>query len=84
MSDELRKKWADKFKGLVGRTIVNVRWMTDEERDVAGWDSTPITLQLDDGTLLWPSMDDEGNDAGALFVQAGTKTQGIPEGAPVI
>jgi hypothetical protein len=26
--------------------------------------------------------DDEGNDAGVLFFQAGTKTSGLPTGAP--
>jgi hypothetical protein len=26
-------------------------------------------MQLDDGTLVYPSMDDEGNDGGVLYYQ---------------
>ena len=52
---------------LVGRTIVKVRYMTDEERDLIGFSSRAVVLQLDNGLLVYPSQDDEGNDAGALF-----------------
>ena len=64
---------------LVGRTIASVRYMSDEERDLFGWTRSPIVLELDDGLALWPSSDDEGNDAGALF----TTSDDIP-GFPVI
>lgn len=52
---------------LVGRTIVKVRYLTDEERDLIGFSSRAVVLQLDNGLLVYPSQDDEGNDAGALF-----------------
>ena len=26
-----------------------------------------VVIELDNGVLVWPSSDDEGNDAGALF-----------------
>lgn len=52
---------------LVGRTIKRIRYLSDSERDELMWDRASIVLELDDGTLLWPSADDEGNDAGALF-----------------
>jgi hypothetical protein len=32
-----------------------------------GWDKSGIVLMLDDGTYIYPSRDDEGNGAGALF-----------------
>jgi hypothetical protein len=54
---------------LVGRKIVKVRYMTKEEMSEWGWYHSPLILELDDGTLLYPSRDDEGNDAGALFGQ---------------
>lgn len=40
----------------------------------------------DDGTCLWPSADDEGNDAGALFLapNATSKYANVPDTAPVI
>ncbi len=52
---------------LVGRTIKSIRYLSDEEREELGWFRSAIVLTLDDGTSIWPSADDEGNDAGALF-----------------
>ena len=54
-------------KLLLGRKITSVRYMTEEERKGLGWSHASIVIGLDDNTLLYPSMDDEGNDAGALF-----------------
>lgn len=67
---ECRKRWAkDASAKLVGRRIVAVRWLTQAEVETLGWYQSAIVLHLDDGTVLWPSRDDEGNDAGALFGQ---------------
>ena len=52
---------------LVGRKIVAVRYLSSDEREGLGWDCRSVVFQLDNGTLVWPSADDEGNDAGALF-----------------
>lgn len=52
---------------LVGRRIREVRYMTDEEADDMGWCDKPVMIVLDDGTMLWPSKDDEGNAAGCIF-----------------
>lgn len=54
-------------KQLLGKRIVKVRYMSQEEVDELGWNSRPVVIQLDDGNLVWPSRDDEGNDAGSLF-----------------
>lgn len=66
---EIVGRWTkDAAKLLVGRKIVNVRYLTDEEQnEELGWGSKSIVLELDNGLLLYPSADDEGNDAGALF-----------------
>lgn len=62
------KVWGDKVaKELVGKAIVAVRYLTEEERTELDWHDRSIVIQLSDGTLLWPSRDDEGNGAGALF-----------------
>ena len=62
------KEWADKAAALlVGRTIKEVRYMTGIERKDLGWRNRSLVLLLDDGTYIWPSADDEGNDAGAFF-----------------
>ena len=80
----LLAQWAAKLKPLVGRTITGVRYLNASEVSRLGIAHHPVCLQLDDGALLWPMADDEGNDAGALFIQAGAKTTNLPEGAPRI
>ena len=55
-------------KKLIGRTITKVRWLSpDESYKIFGWDFQPCEIHLDDGTILTPSADDEGNNAGAIF-----------------
>ena len=52
---------------LVGKTIVAVRQMTKDEVEAKGWYRAAPVLHLSDGTHLYPSSDEEGNNAGALF-----------------
>lgn len=54
-------------KALEGRTIVEVRYLNDEEMEGIGWDKRPICFILDNGTYCTLSCDDEGNDGGVLF-----------------
>lgn len=54
---------------LVGKKIVDARYMTDEERENSGWGYRALVIVFDDGSLIYPSADDEGNDTGALFGQ---------------
>ena len=64
----MRKAWQDKAeKILVGRKIVKVEWFSDKEAKEWMWYSKPIAMLLDDGTWIFPSADDEGNNGGALF-----------------
>ena len=65
---ELELKWK-KYgeKHLVGRKIVAVNYLQESDAKELGWYSRPILLELDDGTMVFPSKDDEGNDGGALF-----------------
>lgn len=56
---------ASKF--LVGKTIKLVRYMTDEELDSMGWDTANLVIFFTDGSHIFASMDDEGNDSGVLF-----------------
>ena len=52
---------------LEGRTIKKVRYLDEDELRSLYWRSTTIVLELDNGTLVFPSCDDEGNEAGALY-----------------
>ena len=63
------KKWNDLVnKHLVGKTIIKVKWLSPKESEnLLGWDQQPCEIYLNDGTILTPSADDEGNNAGAIF-----------------
>ena len=65
-----KKRWISMAEeAMVGKKIIRVRWLHKPEYEAMGWFRSAIVLQLDDGTLLFPSRDDEGNGAGALFGQ---------------
>ena len=64
----LEKKWTDIASAqLVGRRIREVRYLTNQEAQDLGWASRCVVLVLDNGNYVFPSADDEGNDAGAFF-----------------
>ena len=55
---------------IIGQKIVSVRKMTERERGWEGWENDPspvFALVLENGTLLYPSRDEEGNGGGVLF-----------------
>lgn len=59
-------------ESLEGKRIVSVREPTEEE--VQGFPSAPrradpVVLELDDGTVIIPSRDEERNGAGVLFAK---------------
>jgi hypothetical protein len=67
-----KKKMIDKWDKisqdvLQGRTIVEVRYLNDEEMEMMGFYSRPICFFLDNGVSCILSSDDEGNDGGVLF-----------------
>lgn len=65
---EVIEKWTKKSKEVLeGKTIVEVRYMNDQEMEDIGWDSRPIVFFLNDGTCCTLSQDEEGNDGGVLF-----------------
>ena len=69
--DKIEQKWAEVASDmLVGRKIVMARYMSEDERTSMGWRNRPIVLQLDDGNMIYPSSDDEGNAAGAMFTNS--------------
>ena len=66
--ETLVKTWNMKAKEVLeGKTIVEVRYMNDQEMEMMGWYSRPICFFLSDGTCCMLSSDDEGNDGGVLF-----------------
>ena len=66
--ENIETRWTNEARRpLEGRRIVKVRYMTAAEAESLGWGVRAVVMQLDDGNLIYPSADDEGNDAGALF-----------------
>ena len=65
---EMIEKW-DKVSQdvLKGRTIVDVRYLNDEEMEMMGFYKRPVCFFLDNGVSCILSSDDEGNDGGVLF-----------------
>lgn len=55
---------------IEGKTIIRVREMTKEEIEKEYWQHSPhstIVIELSDGSMIYPSCDEEGNGPGALF-----------------
>lgn len=52
---------------LLGRRIVAVGYMPPPEAAAHGWSQRGLVLTLDDGTVVYPTMDAEGNGPGVLF-----------------
>lgn len=65
--EQCEERWTnDILKNLKGKKIVDARYMTHDEADNSGFRRRPIILIFNDGTAIYPMMDDEGNDAGAI------------------
>jgi len=63
-----RTPWTVKAQdALVGKTVVEARYLTKEEVDGLGWSESVLVIIFNDGTMVFPSQDDEGNGGGALF-----------------
>ena len=73
MEDSKWEKLVNKY--LVGRQIVKVKWLSAKEtEEIYGWDQQPCEIYLDNGTILTPRSDDEGNESGAI----GTNINELP------
>ena len=66
--EEVSAHWTGVAKKVLqGKTIVEVRYLNDEEMEMMGWYKRPVCFFLNDGTSCILSCDDEGNDGGVLF-----------------
>jgi hypothetical protein len=67
----MEEKWVKEIRDfLKGKTIKEVRYMTDKECSEMMWYNKPLVIVFTDGSWIFPSCDDEGNDGGALFTSS--------------
>ena len=55
---------------IIGKVVVAVRLMTEDELDQEGMDGhsrVPVVIVFNDNTRVYASMDGEGNGPGELF-----------------
>jgi hypothetical protein len=68
----IEDRWTAKASTILkGRTIEDVRYLTEEETDEAGWYNRPLVMFLDSGDMIVAMSDDEGNDGGSLSYLGG-------------
>lgn len=56
------------YQQLIGRTVVGVRALNQEELDDMDWYGHVPVLIFDDGTEIIASQDSEGNGPGVFFI----------------
>lgn len=56
---------------ILGRTIKDIRLMTKAECDEEGWGRPATVIELDNGTIIYSSGDDEGNYPGTFIGKNG-------------
>ncbi len=61
---------------MKGKVVKEVRYLDEVEMSREGWMRKTVAVEFTDGTVLFASCDDEGNDSGALFVRK-------PDGSPI-
>jgi hypothetical protein len=52
---------------IIGHKIVDIIRLPQEVADKLMWNDRPICLLLDNGLILFPSRDEESNEAGCFF-----------------
>lgn len=54
---------------FTGKTIKTIRYLTEAELVSEGWGThrSVATIELEDGSIIYPSRDEEGNGPGVLF-----------------
>ena len=62
-----RELWEEKARKLFeGKKIISVRYMTEKEAEENDMDARPLCFKLNDGTIVIPLSDDEGNNGGSF------------------
>jgi len=74
------RNWSeDATEIFKGKTVARIRYTTDHEQKLFGWDIATPVLFFTDGSWILASSDDEGNNGGAFFTSS-TQMEVIPKG----
>ena len=66
-NNELAIEWQKRIeKYLLGKSIVKIEYMSEEDANKFGWSKRPIQILLSNGVWLTITQDDEGNNGGAI------------------
>tara|TARA_R100000234_G_scaffold110475_1_gene82871 strand:+ start:758 stop:1006 length:249 start_codon:yes stop_codon:yes gene_type:complete len=78
-NQEITNRWTKVAENtLLGRQIVRVEYMGQDECDDYMWNKRPITFVLDNNTRVIAMCDDEGNDGGVLTCLTKNKEEVLP------
>lgn len=67
---QMEKHWTKEAgDALTGKRVKAVRYLTSSEARDLDWYKRPLVIEFEDGTLLFPASDAEGNNGGVLFGQ---------------
>ena len=58
-------------KHLKGKTIKKVYYLEKNDAEQCLWHQRPIVIEFEDGSIIMPMSDDEGNDGGSLHFYEG-------------
>jgi hypothetical protein len=56
------------YDDLIGLKITGFRELTNQELERESWNNQTDVIQLSNGTIIYASRDEEGNDSGQIFV----------------
>ena len=66
-NNELALSWQKRIeKYLLGKSIIKLEYMSEEDANKFGWSKRPIQILLNNGVWLTITQDDEGNNGGAI------------------
>jgi len=71
--EDLNKALTRQFEDVIGKKIVGVRMLTEDELELYGWDADfrrPYAVDVEGGFSLVVSQDEEGNGPGELLIDS--------------
>ena len=78
MAEYEKEKIKEVKNVLLGKKVVEIRYMTEEECTYFCWDKAGIVIIFEDGSYILPQSDNEGNNGGALSLSTPARETIVP------